>query len=319
MSGPESARTRFVVGALLVAAALWWTQAHLDTIDKPFATQKAALHEAILANEAPDPYQYKGWALSHAVAFAARSTGVEPTRWFESLVLAGLLALVFAHHAWLRTWFGTRDALVGGLLLVALGHILLRGWHHHPQEFLGVAGHCLLLRAIARDASVLAVAAAMLVLGLIWEKHVVLAPLTGLFWLVRGRGVLRAQGVALLYGVAALAVPIAIRLHLGADRAHVDGDSPWWAQDEWSILARQVPFVLPFVVCLFLAWRQLPTWVRVLWLSLPIAVAAYVSQQFILHEVRSFFLLVPVFTATAVAALVPQGNRAPSLSGAEAS
>ena len=60
----------------------------------------------------------------------------------------------------------------------------------------------------------------------------------------------------------------------------------------------QLPYVVPFVLIFLARFRALPTWVRLLWLYLPVLVAAYLSQHFILHEVRSFWALVPVFSAT---------------------
>ena len=49
---------------------------------------------------------------------------------------------------------------------------------------------------------------------------------------------------------------------------------------------------------LLLRWRVIPGWVRMLWLYLPVLVSAYISQNYILHEVRSFWALAPIFTAT---------------------
>ena len=294
-------RDRVLLGVLLVALACWLTRSHWEQIEYPHAARKAELHALVLAGEAPDPYQYKCWPIDQALEQLCVWTGWSLDTLFRLNTFLGLLALVFAHHFWLRAYVGPYDALAGALLLGALAHLLFRNYFHHPYEPWGIAGTCLLLRGIERDASIWKLVLGALCLGMVWEKHALLAPLAGLLWLHRRVALPRAtlRGLALL--AAALALPLALRFFLGTDRPNVDGDSPWWEQDALKILWFQGPYMLPFLILFLVTWRVQPAWVRILWLALPVAALAYVSQHYILYEVRSFWLLAPIFTATAVA------------------
>jgi hypothetical protein len=302
-AGEATLRERVLIGVVLLGAALWMTRSHWETIEYPFAERKIALHEQVLAGTAPDPYQYKCWVIDHALEGVHQVTGLPLDVVFRLNILLGLLALVAAHHLWLRTYVGPRDALLGGLLLAALTHVLFRAHFHHPYEPWGVAGACLLLRGFERDAPAWRLALFSLLLGLVWEKHVLFAPLGGLLALSRGRPWLATAGRMGLVAVAALAVPVAVRLLQTGERLHIDGDSPWQGLDVLKTVWFQAPYVVPFLVVLALGWARVPVWVRLLWASLPLAAAAYVSQRYILHEVRSFWVLAPVFTATLVTAL----------------
>ena len=106
------------------------------------------------------------------------------------------------------------------------------------------------------------------------------------------------KGLAFL--VCCLAVPIGLRIWLDHDletpRDLVDGDTPLSNQKWELVLWYQLPFVLPFLALAVARWRRLPTLVRWLWLYLPVLVLAYLSRDYILHEVRSFWALVPVVT-----------------------
>ena len=296
---------RVIVGVLLLGAALWMARVHFETIEGPYAERKAELHEQILAGTAPDPYQYKCHLIERVLEESRVITGAPLDSVFRWNILLGLLALVLAHHVWLRTYVGPRDALLGGLLLTALAHVMFRWQWHHPYEPWGLAGACLLLRAHEREAPLWGLVVGSLLMGVVWEKHAAFAALAGLLRLVGGRPIVRTALSMLLVLVASLAVPLAVRWSLGGDRFHIDGDSPWWDLDIWKTLWFQAPWIAPLLVALAVGWRRVPTFVRIGWLVLPLAVAAYVSQHYILHEPRSFWIVVPFATATVATALAP--------------
>lgn len=91
---------------------------------------------------------------------------------------------------------------------------------------------------------------------------------------------------------------IGTRILLGGGRPEIDGMTTLGVQEWEKVLWYQIPYVLPFLAILALRFRDVHPWVRLLWIYLPVVVAAYVQQRFILHEVRSFWALAPVFTAT---------------------
>ena len=161
---------RVIVGVLLLGAALWMARVHFETIEGPYAERKAELHEQILAGTAPDPYQYKCHLIERVLEESRVITGAPLDSVFRCNILLGLLALVLAHHVWLRTYVGPRDALLGGLLLTALAHVMFRWQWHHPYEPWGLAGACLLLRAHEREAPLWGLVVGSLLLGVYDEE-----------------------------------------------------------------------------------------------------------------------------------------------------
>ena len=293
------ARDRVLVAALLVSAICWMARSHWETIEYPEAERAATLHADVLANKAGDPYQYKLYFVSHALETFREATGWELADVFRLNTLLALLLLVWCHHLWLRTYVSPLSALGGGLLLAAMAGTLFRTYFHHPYEFWGVAGYCILLRGIAMDADWRRLSLGCLILGFVWEKHALLAPLWGLWTLQRKRPFLPSVGRGLVMFACALAVPLLVRWYLGDNRVEIDGDVPLSAQKWMTVAWYQGPYVLPFLFVLLLSWRTTPYWVRWLWLYLPVLAAAYAASHFNLHEVRSLWPLAPVFTVTA--------------------
>jgi hypothetical protein len=287
-------------GALLLAMCLWMVRAHWEDIDidGPKQAAKMRLHEQVLENEAPDPYQYKLWLISLGVQELHERTGKEIPWLFCANTLLALLFLVLVHHLWLRSLVSPPAALLGGFVLGALANVLFLTYFHHAYEFWGIGLFCILLRGIYKDWDWRLLAVLFLFTGLAWEKHALLAALWGLRQLTLGRRFWSNVARGLVMLVCALAVPLLIRTHLGSDREHVDGDTFLHVQEWGKVIWFQLPYLLPFLMILLLRWRVIPGWVRMLWLYLPVLVAAYISQHYILHEVRSFWALAPVFTAT---------------------
>lgn len=289
---------RVLTAALLLGVVCWMTSAHWQHVEVAKIDDKVRLHEQVLANTAPDPYQYKLWVIEHGIAWTARTTGQPLQNVWMANTLLSLLFLVILHHLWLRRLVPAPAALLGGILLGALANAVFVIYYLHSYEFWGVGMFCLLLAAIHRDMAWWKIALLCLVTGLVWEKHALLAALWGLWQLLRKRPFWPSLLQGLLMLAAALAVPLLIRWHLGTDRGHVDGDT-FLANQEWLKVAWfQVPYIVPFVLILGASWRKQPTWLRLLWLYLPVLFAAYLSQHYIVHETRSFWALVPVFTAT---------------------
>lgn len=303
---------RLLVFVWLVCLALWMTRHHFEAVDYQAAATKASLHADVLRGEAPDPYQYKLEIISRGLESLRRTTGLPlEAIWFAN-TLVSILALLFAHHAWLRTYVGRREALVGAFVLAALANITFRGYQHHPYEFWGLALTCLLLRGVQREWPLWKMAGIGLVTGCVWEKHALVPAAEGLWRLARGKPFWPTLLRGMVFLAACLAVPIGLRLLLDAGleqpRAEVDGDTTLDRQ-LWELVTwHHVPFVLPFWLTLLVSWRKQPGWVRMLWIALPLLALAYISQQFLLYETRSFLFLVPVFTATVAIALAPSAR-----------
>lgn len=304
--GPASTTLdRVLLGLLLLGSALWMAQAYWEEVDLGKAEPKQQLHEQVLRNQAPNPYQYKLWLPEHAFAAVSSWTGAPLGDVYLGNTLISLLVLVLMHYAWLRALVDVRAAVLGVVLLAALSLCLFRIHYHHPYEFWGVALYCLLLRGIERDWPWKRILALMLLTGLVWEKHALLAPIWGLLALLRRRAFLPSLGRGLALLISALAIPVAIRVWLDRDldlpRPDVDGDVPLAMQAWNKVFWYQGPYMAPFLLLLLVGWRQVPLVVRVLWLMLPAMAAAYALKHYNLHEARSFWALAPVFTATACA------------------
>jgi hypothetical protein len=269
--------------------------------------RKLEHHADVLQNRAPDPYQYKMFAIEHAFELVARRTGIPLETVYYAGTCVALGLLVLAHHLWLLSVAGREGALAGSLALGALANTLFLTYVHHPHEPWGVALYCLLLAGVARGWRIRALAPIALVAGFVFDKHALVPVLWGVLRLVRGDRLLPTAGRALVFLAASLAGFVGTRLFLGTDRDHVDGWTTLALQEWDKVLWYQVPFLLPFVAILALRFRALPTWVRLLWLTAPALYGAYVQQGFILHEVRSFWALAPVFTATLACAWPVEG------------
>lgn len=295
-----SRRDALLVALLLLGMAAILSHAHAVRVDLPNEARKVERHEATLRNEERDPYQYKLFTLSWAVEAVHRATGAPVFGLYLVNGFLATLALLAAHFAWLARLYGRRAALLGTGLLAALAHGLFLGYHHHPYDLWGVAGFCLLLRAMAGGAPLGRLCGIAFAVGLVWEKQVLAVPVYGLLALRRKEPLLPAalRTGALL--VAAVAIPVAIRLALGTDREPVDV-TPLSAQEWGKVLVHHGPFVLPFLAVLVLAWDRVPHLVRTLWLTVPALFGLYLASRYMVDELRSFWAFVPTFTATACA------------------
>ena len=290
--------TRLVPAALLLAVTCWMASAHWLNVDIGKAEEKRVLVEQVLDGTAGDPYQYKLWIIDNALDRVQQWTGTPIEKVWMGNTLLSLLFLVLAHHLWLRRLVSPRHALVGALLLGALANVLFIILYHHTYEYWGVGLFCLLLVMIDRDSAWWKIALVCLVTGLVWEKHALLAVLWGVWQLLRRRPFWPSLAQGLVIFAAALAVPLLVRSYLGGDRLAIDGMTALHIQEWEKVAWFQLPFLLPFVLVLSASWRRQSTWVRLLWVYLPVLFAAYLVKNYIIHEPRSFWALVPVFTAT---------------------
>lgn len=304
MIGTSDHRDRLIFGILVIASALWMVRSHWESVDEPKMEYKQRLHGQVLANEAPDPYQYKLWLISHGFDTISSATGADLDDVFYANTLLSILFFMLLHHLWLHTYVPEGVAAIGGIVIAALSLTLFRGYFHHPYEFWGLGLFCLLLRGIQREWPIYVLAGVGLVTGLVWEKHALLAPLWGLYRLLRKDAFWPAFAKGIFFLVACLAIPLLVRWHLdgllpeGVARDQVDGDTPLSVQKWHLVLWYQGAYILPFLMIAALRWRVLPLWVRLNWAYLPVLVGLYLAHDYIIHETRSFYALAPVFTAT---------------------
>lgn len=137
---------------------------------------------------------------------------------------------------------------------------------------------------------------AALLTGLVWEKHV-LIPFAFLAcrWSEGGRArwLLRCFSLT----VAAALPQVAMRVLLGTDRPVVDY-TPISAQRPGEILRLHAPFLGPPLFTLLARWARIPVCLRWLWVCVPAMFVIYILRHNFIHELRSFWLFVPVFCGT---------------------
>jgi hypothetical protein len=304
---PDARRDRVAVAAVLFLVVATLVAHHAIRVDRDGLRFKEPLHEEVLRGTAPDPYQFKMWTVTRALEAVRRATDAPlPTVFYANTVLS-IAALVLAHHAWLRARHSPRAAVVGALAVGALGNVLFASYWHQPHDLWGVAAFCLLLRAVDRRAGLPALCGLALVCGVVWDKHLLVPFLWAVLERRRGAPLSRVVPSGLAFATCAFAVPVAVRLAFPGDRPKVDVTA--LSEQQWAWVAfQQLPWVLPFLVLLPVAWRGLSTWVRLLWVYVPVLPLAYAASRFVLHEPRSFWAFVPVFTATACAWLEPEAR-----------
>jgi hypothetical protein len=306
-------RDLVLVAAVYLGVAFLMGRAHVANVDRPHAAEKLALHRDVIENRAPDPYEYKMWTVSWAVEGVHRATGARVERIYEANVYLSILALLLAHHLWISRLLSRPDggrssatavAVLGTLFVAACAHALFLDYWHHPYDLWGVAGYCVLLAACASGARLPTLCLLALATGIVWEKQALAAPAWALWRWREGDGFLRtaARGAAFL--AACLAVPVAIRVGLGGDRALVDV-TPLSRQDWGRVVERHAPYVLPPLLVLGLAWSSIPRFVRCLWWTVPALFVLYLASRFFVQELRSFWAFAPVFSATICAWVRP--------------
>ena len=299
--------------AILLGVAATLAAAHASKIDAPMMERKLAHHAGALANTEPDPYQYKFWIISWAIEGLHRATGIGLARLYVLNTWLSVLALVVAHDAWLRRLHGPWAALLGTLFLAALAHGMFGLYHHHPYEFWGVALFCWLLKAVAEERGVWKVASLCLATGLVWEKHALVPLLAGARKWRRGGPFVKTAAWTALTFMAAIAVPVAVRLICGTDREVVDVTP--LSNQRWRLVAyAMLPFVVPPLLALLAAWSRLPDWVRWLWWYVPVLYLAYALDKHFLYELRCFWAFVPIFTATVAGWAGSLSSREPAAS-----
>lgn len=293
-----SRRDRLLLAFLYVAMAAMLAHAHAVRIDQPNRAQKLARHESVLRNQERDPYQYKLWAVTWVVEGVHEATGARVFHVYLASVFLSLLALLVTHHLWLAKLYSGYEALLGTCLLGLLCHGLFYGYQHHPYDFWGVAGFCLLLHQVASGAPWLRLCIIGLLVGFVWEKHALVALVWGAMAWRAGSKLLPTALRAAVFALSCVAIPVAIRLGLGTNREIVDV-TPFSEQDWPRIFAHHAPYVLPFFAMLVFARARIPVLVRWLWIYVPFLFGAYLYSRYMLFELRSFWAFAPVFTATA--------------------
>jgi hypothetical protein len=297
---PAAGRDRAILVMICVAIAGMLAYWHHVNVDEPNKEDILLRHEKTVQNLENDPYEYKYVVVAKAIESASRATKAAVFDLYGVNGFLSLLAFLFAHQLWIGRLYGPRTGITGTLLLAAILHAYFQGKQHSPYDFWGAAGFCVLISGAGRNARFPYLCAVALVTGFVFDKHV-LVPLLWAWARYRdGEPWKVVIPKALVFLLFALAAPIGIRLLLGTDRPIADVTA--FSDQTWGrAAAHHLPLILPFLVVLFVVGRDVPPWVRLLWIHVPVLALAYLFRKVPVDEVISFWPFLPIFTATGCA------------------
>ncbi len=313
------------------AAGLWlgvvFGYLYVRLISLPSLDQRIALLADILRGEGKADYLYATYALANVHRLLAAYLPLSASRCFALIDFAGIVFL-FACAARFVTVASPQPASRwAGLVWLAVTSPLLLFQHHfyHPSDFYATGLMFLILLA-AKQSQYLRLAALCLLSGLLWEKTL-FVPFIYLAWESRSFGVGRAT-------LRALPAIITTLFCFGFWRVLFPEAGRVVAYDAWSDFARSlIPAAVEWFVWLaplaliladsVLHRRPLDRFWWYWLLYLPLLVGVIVAVRGHLRELRSFWILQPIFaglvvnwldalTASGVPAPVPPCGTPPS-------
>jgi len=297
---PTARRDRAILLMICVAIAAMLAYAHRVSVDEPNKEDILRRHENLVGNLENDPFQYKYVVVAKVLQRAADATKIGVFDLYSIHGFLSLLAFLLAHQLWIGRLYGPRTGITGTLLLAAILHAYFQGKQHYPYDFWGAAGFCLLISAAGRNARLLVLCGLALVTGFVFDKHVLVPVLWAWLRYRDGEPWKKVVPKALAFLVFALAGPVVIRILCGTDRPIADVTA--LSDQSWGrAAAHHLPLILPFLVVLFAVGRDVPPWVRLLWIHVPVLALAYLIRSRPIDEVMSFWPFLPIFTATGCA------------------
>lgn len=110
---------------------------HNKLVDTPFLDERAALHEQVIAGNAPAPIQYR--VFIHYLAEALTRTGMSVKTAY--LLLRGLFTLLSALllHYFLKKWFETKVCIIGVLLFLGAVPVTYLNYYMQPMDMPNLA------------------------------------------------------------------------------------------------------------------------------------------------------------------------------------
>jgi hypothetical protein len=261
----------------------------------PKLQKRLELHDEVLANRAITPYQQHMFVISHVAQWMHDHLGMKMAVAFE--IIHGLSYLFVL----LATWFllssqdfSPRGVRTGLLAVVAYAGILLQYSAVQPADGFAAGLFAINLAVAASNWSGSTVAVAALA-GFFSLKHVLIGPVLAIHYALQQRWqMLLIAGTAC---AAATVGPICYHLVLGS-RPN-EGVVP---VAEWLyVLAKATIYHFAFaaapLVCL---WQQRFRVGSILLAGVafyPMLIGAYLLQLKFIYELRSFWMVVPVFAA----------------------
>ena len=313
------AAVRLISLACALSLALGVTLAGHFLVSSLALERRLFMHRTVLAREALAPYQHDMYLVALICQWLQDHAGLTPLHSFTLVFAAGYLLLFVSLWFCLTSLYRQPAAVLLGLFaLAAYACILMPYAFDHPADPFGAAFVALTLAgAVGRSPAGMLVAAVGA--GFFWSKHALVAPIVLLYEGRRGRWLPGAVRAALVVS-AALLGPACYRLPPTAIVAGGILTPLEWVRSMPLAALYHLGFALPPLLSLLLRERLHPMVRSAAWLY-PLMIVTYAAAGLFIHELRSFWPVVPVFAVLVAAwgeGVAVVGESGPALDGPEA-
>lgn len=294
------AAVRLVSLACALSLALGVTLAGHFLVSSLALERRLFMHRTVLAREALAPYQHDMYLVSLICQWLQDHAGLTPLHSFTLVFAAGYLLLFLSLWFCLTRLYRQPGAVLLGLFALAVYACILMPYaFDHPADPFGAAFVALTLAgAVGRSPAGMLLAS--VAAGFFWSKHALVAPIVLLYEGRRGRW-LRGAVRAALVASAALIGPACYRLPPTEIVAGGILTPLEWVRGIPLAALYHLGFALPPLLSLLLLRARLHPMVRsAAWLY-PLMIVTYAVAGFFIHELRSFWPVVPVFAVLVAA------------------
>ena len=300
-----------------IALGLWlgvvFGYLYIELISQHSLPQRRVLFEQILRGEVKSDYLYATYTVAQVQRLLVGSGLLTDSHCFALIDGVGIVALFGCAGWFLGVTFPQPQSRFAAFLWLAVTSPLLLFRHHfyHPSDFYATALMFLILHA-ARHGHSLRLGVLCLLSGCLWEK-VLFVPGFFFLWEYRKVGLVGAGVCALPALAATLGCFVFWRVAFP--------DAPReWAHESWSDFARILPlaavdwclWLAPIgVVGVDIAWRRRPVdpfW-RYWIVYLPLLFGVIVAVRGQLRELRSFWIMQPIFAGLIASWVEGQSKR----------
>jgi hypothetical protein len=267
--------------------------------------------DKVVHNEAYMPVQFHAYPFANAAKAMSTWLGIDLRAAYTTVFLVGYIALLLASWFWFnQLGYDARGTTIGLTVIACYGGALM--WSvalEHPSDLYGTALFVLALAA-ASAGRIRWVLAISLAAGFIWAKHVIIGPVLFVFYVMR-----KEWREAFVVAISATALAwIGQSVYTAALGRHVLKPGAALVLSAWlrslpKALVYHIAFAAPPMVLAAFQWPQVPRIVRAALVAYPMILLVYALQIFPWYEMRSFWIVVPVFGAVFALLAVPSRDQ----------